>query len=388
MHYTGRALLLVLGVAAPLIASAFVPSVTFSRAISTSVVLEIENQNASCNKRHNRQVGCKCPACAMGIGGYNLLALSMSDVAEAEAEEVVPNEVVAMDGVESEEEAHNVERPARASGTAKHSSRKDSGTPLAELEVGSSFEATVKAVASYGAFMDIGASTDALCHVSRLSDDFVSDVNDIVSVGDKVQVRIINIDTEKGQVAVTMRSEEAESNAASRGRGGGGGRNKDRPRRSNGDREAQRVAMSSLVDAGFDSDKFIEGEVQSTLDFGAFVRFSIGDYGETLEGELDGLVHISALAEGRVSKVTDICKPGDKVQIRIKGVDVEGGKVSLSMITKEQEPQQRKGGGNRRAKQQFTDEEMGAKDWKEQLETLKADMPTFNNAAVVVDKRK
>lgn len=322
----------------------------------------------------------------MGIGGFNSLALFMSEVAETEVNEAVPSEVVAMDGVDTEEEAHNVERPARASGTAKHTPR-SSGTPLAELQVGASMEATVKAIASYGAFLDIGASTDALCHVSRLSDDFVSDVNAIVSVGDKVQVRIINVDTEKGQVAVSMRSEEAEANAANRGGGGGGGRSKDRPRRSNGDREAQRTAMASLAEAGFDQEKFIEGEVQSTLDFGAFVRFSIADYGEGLEGEIDGLVHISALAVGRVAKVTDICKPGDKVQIRIKGLDTEGGKVSLSMISKDQEPEPRKKGG-RRGKQQFSEAEMGAKDWKEQMENFKVDMPTFNNMPVIEDKRK
>merc|ERR1712071_105522 len=249
----------------------------------------------------------------------------------------VPTEVVALDGVESEEEAHNVDRPARASCVAKHSGGKKSGTPITELEVGSSVEASVKTITSYGAFLDIGATTDALLHVSRMSDDFVSDVNEIVKVGEKVNVRIVSVDTEKGQVAVTMRSEEAEAKAAQGGGRDAGSARKDRPRRSNGDRAAQRKAMSDLAEKGFDSDKFIEGEVQNTMDFGAFVRFPITDLGEGLEGEIDGLEHISALAAGRVNAVSDVCKPGDKVMIRIKGIDSDGGKVSLSMITKEQE---------------------------------------------------
>merc|ERR1711862_966944 len=52
------------------------------------------------------------------------------------------------------------------------------------------------------------------------------------------------------------------------------------------------------------------------------------------EGEVDGLVHISALAEGRVSSVSDVVSVGDKVQIRIRNVDSDAGRISLSMIQK------------------------------------------------------
>lgn len=365
MKFSGGTVLLVLGIAGPLIASAFVPNVSFSRHASTTRTWESESKRRTTHTRVNRVV-----------------ALRMS-----EAVEEAPVEVVAMDGVETSEEAHTVDRPARSSTSKRRNAGGNKGTPLAELEVGAEMQGTVKAVTNYGAFLDIGAATDALCHVSRLSDDFVSDVNDVVSVGDAVTVRIINVDTEKGQVAVTMRSEEAEANAAARGRGGGG-RSKDRPRRSNGDREAQRTAMASLAETGYDEDAFVEGEVQSTLDFGAFVRFSIGDLGEGLEGEIDGLVHISVLTEGRVNQVTDVVKAGDKVKVRVKALDVSGGKVSLSMLTKEQEPKRREGGGGRRGKSQFTEEEMGAADWKESLEEFQQDMPTFKNMPVVVDNRK
>lgn len=343
MRFSTSTLAFALAVAAPFMAEAFAPNAAFSR--------------------HS----------------VSFSPLRMSEVAEE-----VPAEVVAMDGVESEDEAHNVERPARASGTAKHS-KKSKGTPISELEIGSTVEGKVKTITSYGAFLDIGASTDALLHVSRLSDDFVSNVEDIIKAGDVVSVRIVNIDAEKGQVAVSMRSEEAEAKASE----GRGGRTKDRPRRSGGDRAAQRSAMQALVDAGFDDSKFIEGEVQSTLDFGAFVRFAINDLGEGLEGEIDGLVHISALAVGRVNSVADICKPGDKVQVRVKAIDAGAGKVSLSMISEADEPkprdrQQRKGGG----KNMFSGDDMGADDWKEQLESFQTNMPAFKNMPIVEDKRK
>jgi len=314
----------------------------------------------------------------------------MSETAEA-AE--VPAEVKAMDGVADGEEAHNIERPARDSGIRKH--KKKEGTSLSELEVGSTIEGKVKTITSYGAFVDIGATTDALLHVSRLSDDFVSNVEDIVKAGDSVSVRIVSVDSDKGQVALSMLSEEAEKKAeAAREARSSGGKRKQRPQRSNGDRQAQVATINSLSEAGFDSDKFVEGEVVSMLDFGAFVRFGASQLAESVEGELDGLVHISSLCAGRASSVADIVSIGDKVQVRVKNLDTEGSKVSLSMITEEVEQANRpkrgdgEGRPRRRGRQMFSEDEMGAKDWKESVEKLQATQPTFTNVAVVVDKRK
>lgn len=276
------------------------------------------------------------------VGGF---ALRMSD---ALAEEAVPVEVDAMDGVASEEEAHNVERPARASGIQKHKEGDKERTELKDLVVGTEILAKVKTVTSYGAFLDIGAVSDALVHVSRLSDDFVANVADVVKQGEEVSVRIISVDTEKKQVAVTMRSVEAEAKAADGPRGQSSGRRRDRPQRSGADQASQAASINALDAKGVDDTKFIEGEVVSALDFGAFVRFDTSQMGEGLEGEVDGLVHISALADGRTNAVSDIVTIGDKVQVRIRSVDTGAGRISLSMITKEQEdarPQPRKRGG-------------------------------------------
>lgn len=312
----------------------------------------------------------------------------MSEEAAA-AEVAVPDEVAAMDGVLSDEEAHNTERPARGSGTAKHK-RAPKGKPLAELEVGSSVEGKVKTITTYGAFLDIGYASDALLHVSRLSDDFVSNVEDIVKAGDTVTVRVVSVDLDKNQVAVSMRSEEAEA-AAAQG-GAGGGRRRDRPQRSGGDRAAQRAAIAALDEKGFDDAKMVEGTVVNTLDFGAFVRFDTSQLGEGFEGELDGLVHISALSAGRANSVEEIVKTGDSVQIRVRTVDPDGGKVSLSMISKEEEEKAMAERGSRkpkgRGRAMFTEDEMGAKDWKESMEKLTETMPKFKNMPIVVDTRK
>ena len=249
--------------------------------------------------------GCNCGAC----GTRTVLRMAEEEAAEVPNEEAaevtteaavevpteeaaeVPVEVNAMDGVASEEEAHNTERPARDSGIKKHKKGKSPGTPLADLEIGSFVDGTVKTITTYGAFVDIGVKTDALLHVSRLSDSFVSNVEDVVKAGDSVNVRIVSVDSEKGQVAISMLSEEAEQEAANSRRGSGGKR-KDRPQRSQGDRGAQIATLNALVEKGFDNAKFVEGEVVSALAFGAFVRFSVNELAEGVEGELDGLVYL------------------------------------------------------------------------------------------------
>lgn len=307
-------------------------------------------------------------------------------------EEQVPAEVDALDGVVSDEEVHNKERPSRESGIKKHRKGEKKGTPLAELEVGSFVDGTVKAVTSYGAFVDIGASTDALLHVSRLSNSFVSNVEDVVKTGDSVNVRIVSVDVEKGQVAISMLSEDDE-NAAKAARGGG--RRKERPKRSGADRTSQVETINALAEAGFDENKMVEGEVVSTLDFGAFVRFDASQLAESVQGELDGLVHISALTAGRADSVTSVVSVGDKVQIRVKGLDTAGNKVSLSMISKEVEeatsrPQKKSDDAKpqRGGRQMFSDSEMGAKDWKDSLQKFQEVNSDFTNMPVIVDKRK
>jgi len=93
------------------------------------------------------QSSCACSSCASSVR-ISTTRLRMSD-------EEVPVVVEAMDGVDSEEEMHNTERPARKSGTAKHKKGGRPGKPISELEVGSTVTATVKTTTSYGAFLDI-----------------------------------------------------------------------------------------------------------------------------------------------------------------------------------------------------------------------------------------
>lgn len=209
--------------------------------------------------------------------------------------------------------------------------------------------------------------------------------------GEEVSVRIISVDTEKNQIAVTMRSPEAEAKAAENPRSQVSGRRRERPQRSGADQAAQAASINALSEKGFDEEKFVDGEVVSTLDFGAFVRFDTSQLGDGLEGEVDGLVHISALADGRTNAVSDIVNVGDSVKVRVRTVDTSAGRISLSMITKEQEDarpqsQGRGGGGGRFSPVENNWKTTGAADWKESMDEFNESQSQFTNTAVVVDK--
>ena len=74
-----------------------------------------------------------------------------------------------------------------------------------DLEVGMELEGTVRNVVDFGAFVDIGVKNDGLVHISQLSNKFVKHPMDVVSVGDTVKVKIINIDKDKQKIGLTMK---------------------------------------------------------------------------------------------------------------------------------------------------------------------------------------
>ncbi|MFM7142813.1 MAG: helix-hairpin-helix domain-containing protein, partial [Alphaproteobacteria bacterium] len=88
---------------------------------------------------------------------------------------------------------------------------------IEDLKPGMVCPGVVTNVTAFGAFVDVGAKQDGLVHVSRLSDRFVGDPAEVVSPGDRVQVRVVEVDVEKRQVSLTMRAPEREAR-----RGGAG----------------------------------------------------------------------------------------------------------------------------------------------------------------------
>jgi predicted RNA-binding protein with RPS1 domain len=116
--------------------------------------------------------------------------------------------------------------------------------PLTDYTVGEMTKGKVVSIMPYGAFVDVGTTTDGLVHVSQIADEFVSDIESVVKVGQEVECRIVSVDTDNNKISLSMRSE----NAKPAGGGGGGGRGK-------------RAELPEEF-KNFDDQKFIPGKVR------------------------------------------------------------------------------------------------------------------------------
>jgi len=172
--------------------------------------------------------------------------------------------------------------------------------PLEKLEVGQKLQGTVRAVREFGAFVDVGAVTDGLVHISRMANERVNDPNDYVEVDQEVDVWVSDI-RDDGKLGLTMVE----------GKVGGGGR-----------RPADVTPFESV-----DPDEWLTGSVDNIMPFGAFVTATLPDG----SASCSGLVHVSQLKDGFVEDVNDEVQIGQEVQVRVISVDLERGKMSLSM---------------------------------------------------------
>ncbi len=167
-----------------------------------------------------------------------------------------------------------------------------------KYEVGKTQSGRVARLANFGAFIELEPGLDGLLPVSEMSwTRRLRHPSELVKEGDIVEVAIVNVDAAKQRITLSLKQLSEDPWAAA----------------------AAKYVVGSLV----------KGKVARTTDFGAFVA---------LEDGIDGLVHISELDEGRVKAVTDKVQPGQAVEVRILGVDVETKRVSLSMRKPPPEP--------------------------------------------------
>ncbi|UCG69248.1 MAG: polyribonucleotide nucleotidyltransferase [Thermoplasmata archaeon] len=181
------------------------------------------------------------------------------------------------------------------------------------VEVGDIFdEAEVVKIMPFGAFVNLTSGTDGMLHVSELEWGRVEKVTDRVNLGDKVRVKVIKIDNGKVDVSMKALLPKPKGYVDSR-RGGRRGYKKSAGR--GGARGGMKREPNMNV-----GDIFDEAEVVNIMSFGAFVR---------LTPDTDGLLHISEIEWGRVEKVTDRLRLGDKVKVKV--IRIERGKVNVSM---------------------------------------------------------
>lgn len=231
---------------------------------------------------------------------------AVSETAEPEA---VADPVAAAPAEDAQKDERREKRKRRR--------RRDVTLPLEKLEIGMELEGTVKSVTSYGAFIgDMGTPTDGLLHVSQLAANFVENVTDVVQVGDKVKVRVTEVNLEKSNFSLSMKPLDS---------GGGGGR------AERGNRSDSKKSTAKWDVFSYDELKFVDARVSTIADFGAFCQL-LDTEGKPLESApTDGLIHISELSEGRVNNVADIVSVGQSIKVRIVNVDRKRNRISLSM---------------------------------------------------------
>lgn len=156
-------------------------------------------------------------------------------------------------------------------------------------EVGKVYTGTVKSLTSYGAFVDIGG-VDGMIHISELSWARIKHPSEVVNVGDTVEVYVKDIDTEKGNISLGYKKTE------------------DNP----WEKLKNEYPVGSVVDA----------KIVGMTTFGAFANILPG---------IDGLIHVSQIANRRIEKPQDELSIGQEVKAKITAVDFDKKRVSLSI---------------------------------------------------------
>ena len=159
----------------------------------------------------------------------------------------------------------------------------------AEIENGKKYHGTVKSLTSYGAFVDIGG-VDGMVHVSELSWNHIKTPAEVVKVGDEIDVYVISFDPEKKKISLGYKT--AEMNPWN-----------------------QFMTNYNVGDV-------VDAKVVKLMTFGAFA--------EILPG-VDGLIHISQIADRRIGKPEDVLSEGQDVKVKITDVDAENKRISLSI---------------------------------------------------------
>jgi small subunit ribosomal protein S1 len=159
---------------------------------------------------------------------------------------------------------------------------------LDRLQPGLVVEGQISNIVDFGAFVDLDG-IDGLIHISELSWSHVNHPSEILTIGDTVKVKVLDID-------------------------------RDRQRISLGLKQTQEDPWQRIVDTYNVGDE-LEGKVTKVVTFGAFV--------EILDG-VEGLVHISELAQHHVESPREIVHPGDEIRVKILEIDSERRRLSLS----------------------------------------------------------
>ncbi len=173
---------------------------------------------------------------------------------------------------------------------AEEEERANKERRYSEIEEGATLSGTVRSLADYGAFVDLGG-VDALLHVSDLSWSRVNKASDVLTVGQQVEVKVLKIDAEKHRISVGLK-------------------------------QLQQHPWDAVPEK-YKVGERVQGTVTRVVEFGAFVE---------LEPGIEGLIHLSEMSwTKKVKKAGDVIKPGETVEAVILGVSLGERRISLGL---------------------------------------------------------
>jgi small subunit ribosomal protein S1 len=166
-----------------------------------------------------------------------------------------------------------------------------------KLKVGDVVKGRVSGLTTYGAFVNLGGA-DGLIHISELSWDRVNSVNEVLSVGDEVTVKVIKLDHELQRISLSLRQMSEDP--------------------------------WETIEQKFPPGSRVKGEITKTKKYGAFLQLDDG---------IEGLLHISELTWEHVERTEDVVKPGDKLEVMVLHADKVRRRISLSLKQLQERPQ-------------------------------------------------
>ena len=166
---------------------------------------------------------------------------------------------------------------------------------IKELTEGETRRGRVTGISSFGAFVDLGGA-DGLIHISELSWDSVGSPEEVVKLGQELDVYVLRVDAENKKIALSLRRLQPEP----------------------WDTINERYQVGDLVDA----------KVTKLTNFGAFAR---------VEGAVEGLIHISELTARMVTHPREVVREGDEVKVKILRIEPERRRLGLSLKQAQEE---------------------------------------------------
>ncbi len=168
---------------------------------------------------------------------------------------------------------------------------------MSTLEEGQIVKGTVKNIADFGAFVDLGG-IDGLLHITDMSWGRINHPSEMLRIDDKIEVKVLNIDHEKEKIALGLKQTES--------------------------------SPWEEIEAKFPVGSRIKGEVVNIMSYGAFIRLDEG---------IEGLVHISEMSwTRRVNHPSEIVNPGDEIEVVVLEIDKNKQEISLGMKQVEVNP--------------------------------------------------